>query len=298
MDFRVLNSGNENNISNDDLMFMQYSNYFGLNAIGTGLDEGNSGLTISGCQLIASYTQADDTITAGISDGYIVINGKQTKCLATASIQFPCTYYMGQRRAAYIYAEVISRFNPLGSKNYDDGQTKDTWQEFRIKLSYSFSGIPLAGTVLIGRCYVAGTQGGTPSPIVVTQMIPSLAGTVVNNTGNGDIVTTHRGGRDFECVSVYNLYNAFENWGIKRLTSTIKTSDYSFQFAIPAGADVYLLSAKANLGTDSNYSYSNINNENGEFNWFINKTLNTLTVSFNQVVGDYATCLVCLDRTL
>lgn len=299
MDFRIVNSGNENNISNDDLMFMQYSNYFGLNAIGKGLDENNNiGLTIEGCQLVASYTQADDTITAGLSDGYIVINGKQTKCLATASIQFACQYYMGYRRMAYIYAEVETRFNILGNKNYDDGQTKDTWQENRIKLSYSFSGTPLAGTVLIGSCYVGGTQGGTPSPIVVNQMIPTLSEAVINNTGNSDIITTHRGGRVYECVSVSNLYEVMGNWGIKRLTSSIKTNDYSFQFAIPAGADVYLLSAKADLASNSNYSYSNIDNISGKYNWFINKQLNTLTVSFDEAAGNYATCIVCLDRTL
>ena len=292
MDFRVLHSGNENNISNDDLMFMQYSNYFGLNAIGKGIDESNEGITIQGCQLIASYTQADDTITAGITDGYIIIDGKQIKCEATASIQFACTYFMGQRRSAVIYAEVDSRFNVLGNKNYDDGQTKDTWKEDRIKLSYSFSGEPLPGTVLVGTAYVAGTQGGTPSPIVVTQYIPSISQAVIKNTGNGDIVSTHRGGRNDECVSVSNLYEAFENWGIKRLTTTTKTNDDGFIFSLPAGyTDAYLISAKY---IDGDYQYGQ--REASNLVWFINTTLNTLTVNFGVNSATYAECLVAISK--
>lgn len=298
MDFKQLYPSGENNVSNADLLFMQYSNYFGISAIGKGLDPGNQGLTIAGCNLIATYNQSDDTITALVTDGYVVIGGKQTKVESTPQIQFACTYFQGLRRAAYIFANVKTTYNPLGFKLYGDGTSRESWVENRIELSYSYSSTPLAGQVLIGSAYVAGTQGGTPSPIVVRQNIPSISGAVARNVGNNDIVTTHRGGRQNELVSVSNLYEVMGNWGIKRLTSSTKTNDYSFQFAIPDGADVYLLSAKADLGTDANYSYSNIDNANGQYNWFINKNLNTLTVSFNQIVGDYATCIVCLDRTL
>lgn len=292
MDFRVLNPGNENNISNDDLMFMQYSNYFGLNAIGKGLDPNNLGVTISGCELIASHTQSDDTITAGISDGYIVINGKQTKCEATPSIQFACSYFNGYRRTAYIYAEVITSYNILGNKNYDDGSTKDTWQENRVKLSYSFSETPLAGTVLVGTAYVGGILGGTPSPIVVRQLIPNVAGAVVREVGNNDIITIGRCGRDNECVSVSGLYEVMQNYSIVRIQSTTKTSGDGFAFALPVGTtDAYLVSAKY---ADGNYQYGQ--REQSDLVWFINTTLNTLTVNFGTNTATYATALIAISK--
>lgn len=298
MDFKQLYPSGENNVSNADLLFMQYSNYFGISAIGKGLDPDNEGLTIAGCTLVATHNQSDDTITALVTDGYVVIGGKQTKVESTPQIQFLCAYFNGVRRTAYIYANIKTTYNPLGFKLYGDGTSRESWVQNRIELSYSFSSTPLAGQVLVGSCFVGGSPGGTPEAIVVNQIIPSIAGAVARNVGNNDIVTTHRAGRSNELISVSNLYQAFENWGIKRLTSTTKTNDDSFQFAIPAGSDVYLLSAKADLATDSNYSYSNIDNSTGNYNWFINKTLNTLTVSFDQNVGNYATCIVCLDRTL
>ena len=205
----------ENNVSNDDLMFMQYSNYFGISAIGKGLDPNNTGVTIAGCTLVATHNPTDDTITALITDGYIVINGKQTKVESTPQIQFLCQYFNNVRRIAYIFANVKTTYNPLGFKLYGDGTSRESWVQNRIELSYSFSSTPLAGQVLIGSCYVGGSQGSTPSQIVVRQEIPSISGAVARNIGNNDIVTTHRGGRPNELVSVANLYNAFENWSIK-----------------------------------------------------------------------------------
>lgn len=303
MDFRVLHSGNENNISNDDLMFMQYSNYFGLNAIGKGLDSNNLGLTISGCELTAIYTQADDTITAGISDGYIVIAGKQIKCEATSSIQFASTYFQGQRRTAYIYAEVESRFNVLGNKNYDDGQTKDTWKEDRIKLSYSFSSTPLVGTVLVGSAYVAGTQGGTPSPIVVTQSIPTVSQAVVKNTGNGDILTTHRGGRQDECVSVSGLYQVIQNFSYLKIFSSAKTIDINgnlvFQFTLPNDTiDAFLVSCKAKIINETdNIWYGNRTTSLGDGNlWFVNLDTKFMYVSFDTNIGDFAYAIIAISK--
>jgi len=307
MDFRVLHSGNENNISNDDVMFMQYSNYFGLNAIGKGIDESNEGITIQGCQLIATYNQADDTITAGISDGYIVIDGKQIKCEATASIQFTCQYFMGYRRTSFIFAEVESRFNILGNKNYDDGQTKDTWKEDRIKLSYSFSSTPIAGTVLIGSALASGAQGGTPSPIVVLQTISSISQAIIKNTGNGDILTTHRGGRPDECVSVSNLYDVVQNYSYIKIYSSTKTIDINnnlvFQFTLPNDTvDAFLVSCKAKkTGETGNVWYGNRPTTTGTFTpdgnlWFVNLDTKKLYVSFDTNIGEFAYAIIAISR--
>jgi hypothetical protein len=297
MDFRILKEGGETNISNNDIMYMQYSNYFGLNAIGAGLDSDNNGVTIAGCQLQAIYTQADDTITASITDGYIIINGNQIKCESTASIQFPFTYFQGYRRMAYIYAEVVSTFNTLGDKIYVDLQQHQTWREDRIKLSYSFSSTPLAGTVLVGSCYVGGVQGSTPEPLIIEQIIPNISERSIQSTGNSDIVYSNRGGRDKEAVSVKALHSAINNWTIRQLTTATLNENYSFTFSLPAGySNVYVLSAKAILYSNSNIEYGSISSST--FSWVVDKSLNTLTINFdNKDYGNYAQALVAIDFT-
>lgn len=297
MDFRKLFQTGENDVNNDDIMFMQYSNYFGLSAIGKGIDKSSVGITIAGCNLAGVFNPIDDTVTASITDGYIVINGRQTKCENTPSIQFACQYYAGVRKQMYIFAQVNTTYNPLGQKLFGDGSQQETWMENRIILSYSFTPTPVAGTVLIGTCYVGGTEP-SPAPIIVTQSIRDIPRAVAFNAQGTDLTTTNRSGRSDEIVTVKNLHEVIGNQTIMKITS----SSYSIQgngervffFQCPNDTvDAMLIGASATKNANEEYGC-----KTGEFgsSWVYNRTTKILNCYFDIEAFEFATALIAISR--
>lgn len=125
MDVKQTFPGIETNIGMSDMLFMPYGNYMALQGIVAGFSNtivGQKNARINGCLF------TDGGTTMSVTDGYMLINKTCVKVEAQTIAFNP---------ALYTYIRVVYRYNPIGTKIYNDGVERETCIEIRGELFQS-----------------------------------------------------------------------------------------------------------------------------------------------------------------
>lgn len=136
MDFKETFVGGEPNIGMPDLLLMQYSNYFGLQAVAQTL--GNC--IVTGCVFsITSINYTTRKANWALSEGYAIINKELIKIDALAGTDLYLDDNVPAPNAGE-YRMFLTKdvtYNSKGTKTFNDGTSHTTWRETREAISFN-----------------------------------------------------------------------------------------------------------------------------------------------------------------
>jgi hypothetical protein len=150
MNLKLTFPGIETNISNDDLLFMQYGNYNALQALASELHSG----VIAGC--VISWDTIDyslHTLNLYMTAGVVVINGAMVQVDAQSFIglSIPNNVPSSGTGEYRMFLTPTITYNPVGNKTYNDGNYRQTMQQTRGILSFNgYATSPTSGQLEIG----------------------------------------------------------------------------------------------------------------------------------------------------
>ena len=150
MNLKLTFPGIETNISNDDLLFMQYGNYNALQNLASELHAG----VVAGC--VISWDHIDytaHTLNLYMTAGLAIINGVMVQVDAQSFIglSIPTNVPASGTGEYRLFLTPTITYNAVGNKIYNDGNYRQTMQQTRGILSFNgYETSPTSGQLEIG----------------------------------------------------------------------------------------------------------------------------------------------------
>jgi len=226
MDIKRIYEGGEPDVEWVDILYTQYSNYFGIQANAKGHDVNNTGVRVWGCELTSNWDYITNTGSIDMTQGYMIIKGEMVKATAVSSNNLTVSF-SNPSTTVYLFASVVTTANPTGNKTFVSGDTYDTWYESRIALEYKATNTPSSYQTLIASVtvYVSSPQSD------ITWVIYDMEETIVRNK---QATVDEMNSRNSVCDKIVTpdaLYDSFNNFQITEISSTDKLT-----LNIPDGA--------------------------------------------------------------
>jgi hypothetical protein len=296
MDLKRIYPGGEPKISNPDLMFTQYSNYYALQALATGLDDNGLGVIITGCQVGATYNSIDKVIAISLTDGFLSVGEQLVKVENTTSLVDVDVTFSQSTQSVYVYGTPTISYNALGDKTFNDSTFRQTWEETRIVLSSSQSITTPSGAIKIARIDV--TNGSSIVNIVPIAL--NIQQNAISSNNAIDITTTTRNGKTNTIITPDVLYDVVGDYTNVKLISYAKIVDGNFNlyyFNLPSDTmDMFLLSSKVAVSGSTNW-IGDSNTVTGN-TWLYDYDTKVLVVNFTSTgtLAATANVLVAVNR--
>lgn len=297
MDFKKIFQGGEPKISNPDLMFMQYSNYYGLQNLAKVFDKNGLGVIISGCELTSVYNNVDDICTVSVADGYMVANSELVNVRSVTPIVVDINT-QNPSWTFYVYATPFVSYNALGTKTYNDNNVRETWEETSIELSFGTSATAPAGAIVLTKIIISNlSQTQTITPICLTAdqtLIINNQLTYINSETKNDkfdkIVTGD---------VLFNVLGDYQRVKISSITKNVFNNFTTFTFALPSDTtEVYVDSAYCTVTANPDLRVGMSAESTLNSTWAADMNLKQVQISFPtySLVSNFAYALVSVKR--
>lgn len=299
MDLKKIFAGGEPRISNPDLMYTQYSNYYAIHGIERGLNIDGNGVVVDGCEVSATYNQVDEVITISLTDGYLGIGDRLVKAEQVADIVNFDVTFTNPTAVVYVYGETDVTYNPLGDKTFNDASVRQTWEQSRVSIFANQTGAPVAGAVIIAYIVITRSTGA----ITFTNVAKNIGQQIIVGNELTNVTTANRNTKNDKVVTGDVLYDVMGNWSMQVLTSVssaVINDTKQFNFNLPSDAvGVFLIGAQTFIsGTDiyiGNASTPDLSYQMYAYDY----SLKTLQVYFSQVgitLSSTAQAMVMVNR--
>lgn len=251
MDFKKTYPGGEPKVEWSDILYMQYSNYYAIQAVAQGIDINTTGVKMWGCEVTYNWDNTVQSLSADMADGYIVLKGQLIKVLGTSvsNTITPAIPGPTSKRIAYLFASPEIGYNTKGDKIFNDGSLRRTWQEIRLKITLKTTNTPDSDETLLAHITV---DVNDPEYENVTNYVWGPAETLIrSNEASNEEMRLSRNATKNKIVTPYSLYQSFNDFNIVERSSTspiLETNpevtrwDFTFDSNVTR---VYLLSAYA-----------------------------------------------------
>lgn len=297
MDFKKIYEGGEPKISNPDLMFMQYSNYYGLQNLSKIFDKNGLGVIISGCELTSDYNSVDDQCIISVSDGYLIANDE----LIHARSVTPITVDIITSNPSwtfYIYATPLVSYNVLGTKTFNDNNVRETWEQTSIELSFGTSHVAPAGAIVLSKILISNIgHSQTITPVCLnadqTLIISNQLTSINSETKSGKIDKIVTGN------VLYNVVGDYQRVKLGSANKNVYNNFTTFTFAIPSDVtEIFVDSAYCTEVSTPDLRIGMSAELNLSTSWSADMGANLLSINFPtySLVSNFAYALVSVKR--